>query len=137
MINETISAPTTAGVYVSKNSTTAGINCYNAFAVISMTNATTGYVITAGNYSADSATGKITNLSSFAAWPNVNVTYTYQYGDDACGGIVSAIQATKKIPTWLPIVVILLIVGILLAIVFSVLPSGVGFGKGRGTVAEI
>ena len=43
-------------------------------------------------------------------------------GSEAEGGVNDTIQAMKKIPTWLSIIVILAIVGILLAIVFTVLP---------------
>ena len=43
-------------------------------------------------------------------------------GSEAEQGVNDTIQAMAKIPTWLSIIVILAIVGILLAIVFSVLP---------------
>lgn len=43
-------------------------------------------------------------------------------GSDAQAGVNDTIRALKKVPTWLSIIVILAIVGILLAIVFSVLP---------------
>jgi uncharacterized membrane-anchored protein len=44
-------------------------------------------------------------------------------GSEAEAGVNETIQALKKVPTWLSIIVILAIVGILLAIVFSVLPK--------------
>jgi hypothetical protein len=43
-------------------------------------------------------------------------------GSDAADGVNDTIQAMKKIPTFLPVIVIIAIVGILLAIVFSALP---------------
>jgi len=43
-------------------------------------------------------------------------------GSEAEAGVNDTIQAMKKIPTWLGIIVILAIVGILLAILFTVLP---------------
>jgi uncharacterized membrane-anchored protein len=43
-------------------------------------------------------------------------------GSEAESGVNQTIQAMAKVPTWLGIIVILAIVGILLAIVFSVLP---------------
>ena len=43
-------------------------------------------------------------------------------GSEAYEGVNDTISAMGKIPTWLGIIVILAIVGILLAIVFSVLP---------------
>jgi len=43
-------------------------------------------------------------------------------GSNAYTGVNETINAMNKIPTWLGIIVILAIVGILLAIVFAVLP---------------
>lgn len=43
---------------------------------------------------------------------------------EAWQGVNDTIDAMAKIPTWLGIIVILAIVGILLAIVFSVMPKG-------------
>jgi len=44
-------------------------------------------------------------------------------GSEAADAVNETIQAMAEIPTWLTIIVILAIVGILLAIVFSVLPQ--------------
>lgn len=144
--------PTTAGVYVTKNSTTAGINCYNTFVVTQIKNRTGNIVISSGNYSYDTNTGRVWNTSTyiFSVGNLWNVTYTYNYGLEACAGVESTIDATNKVPAWLAIMVILAIVGILLAIVFKVLPTGRGevttgegsgigglFKRGGGEVAEI
>jgi uncharacterized membrane protein YjgN (DUF898 family) len=43
-------------------------------------------------------------------------------GSEAEAGVNETIQAMKKIPTFLAIIVIIAVVGILLAIVFAVLP---------------
>lgn len=43
-------------------------------------------------------------------------------GSDAADGVNQTIQALKKVPTFLPVIVIIAIVGILLAIVFASLP---------------
>jgi hypothetical protein len=48
-------------------------------------------------------------------------------GSEAEAGVNETIQAMKNIPTFLPIIVIVAIVGVLLAIVFTVLPrTGAG-----------
>jgi len=47
-------------------------------------------------------------------------------GSEAEAGVNDSIQALKKIPTFLAIIVIIAVVGILLAIVFSVLPRQTG-----------
>jgi len=139
--NETVTAVTETGKYVEYNYTTAGINCYNSFSPVIVTNASNGVVISSTNYNYDS-NGKIWSTTATYNNTNWNVTYTYQYGTEACGGVESTIEATGKVPTWLPLVVILLIVGIVMWLVFRVMPSGgmsiggVRFGRG-GTVAEI
>lgn len=150
--NETI-APTDAGIFVMYNYTTNGtIPCYHSFNPLLVYNVSDGILVTSGNYSYEATTGKFWNLTNDVVdglgghdW---NVTYTYGYGGLSCAGVEETINATQKIPTWLPIIVILLIVGVILAIVFRVLPSagageqaggGSGFG-GRaesGTTAEI
>lgn len=45
-------------------------------------------------------------------------------GSEAESGVNDTINALGEIPTWLSIIVIIAIVGILLAIVFTVLPRG-------------
>ncbi len=130
--NETVDLTPYGYAYVTKNSTTAGIICYNGFEVIIVTNASNGIIVSSGNYTYDDD-GKITNLTYVASeW---NVTYSYQYGKEACGGITDTITATQKVPTWLSVIVIVLIAGILLVIVFKVLP--VGRGSRGGEIAEI
>jgi len=128
-------------------------NCFSSFAVknsTSVRNATSNTIISPTNYSY-SSNGSIwftalNNVNGFNN-SNWNVSYTYKYGKEGCGGVESTIDATTTITTWLSIIVILAIVGILLAIVFSVLPSSGGgssggsfrgFGKGSSSsTAEI
>lgn len=45
-------------------------------------------------------------------------------GSEAEQGVNDTINALNEVPTWLSIIVIIAVVGILLAIVFSVLPRG-------------
>lgn len=139
VFNETVSQPHTPK-YVAYNYTTSGINCYNSFTPIVVTNASGGEVIGSGNYSYDS-NGKIWAVTATYNTTDWNVTYTYQYGEEACGGVESTIEATQKVPLWLPIIVILIITGIILWLVFKSTSSGIGLGQIRfgsgGTVAEI
>lgn len=50
------------------------------------------------------------------------ISTTAATADDAYRGVNDTITAFKKIPEFLPVIIIIAIVGILLAIVFSVLP---------------
>jgi len=137
--NETIAGITnssTIGNYSDYNYTTTGINCYNTFALSVMHNATSGVVVPTTNYSYDT-NGKVWIVEpSGYNDQDVNISYTYKYGNEACGGVESTIEATETIPAWLTIVVLLLIVGILLAIVFRVLPTATG-KTGGGLTAEV
>ncbi len=67
---------------------------------------------------------------------NWNVTYTYASGGAGCVALEEAVEAIGVIPGWLAIIVILLVVGILLMILFRVLPTMGGRGS-AGEVAEI
>jgi len=146
--NETIS-PTDAGIYVAYNYTTADLYCYRSFVPVRVVNASDGKVITSSNYSYNTVTGLFKNLTTYgsASGDNTwNITYTYIYGDSAaCEGLGETVDAMNTIPTWLTIIIILLVVGILLAIVFRVLPTagegsgGFNFGGGSsgGVTAEI
>lgn len=97
--------------------------CFNTFAVTEARNASGGEVIGAGNYTTDALAGTVTAVGAQYNNTDWNITYTYNYGPDSCGGVEDTVEATKKIPTFLAIVVILLIVGILLALVFKSLPK--------------
>lgn len=141
--NETIS-PTDAGIYVDYNYTTAGVYCYHSFSPGIVVNESGSIVIASGNYSYNAVTGLFQNLTSEfpdgSAGNSWNISYTYSYGDSAaCEGLSETVDATKTIPTWLTIIVILLIVGVLLAIVFRVLPNtgeGIG-GFGGASSGEV
>jgi hypothetical protein len=122
VVNETVTTVTGTGEWMTNNHTVSTIPCYGDFTPITVTNKTSGQILTASNYSYTS-TGKIYSIAS-GAYNNTdwNVTYTYTYGGDACEGIEDTIAAASKITTFLPIIVIVAIVGILLTIVFLVLP---------------
>lgn len=124
-------------VYPAHNSTTSTDCRGNTYAVISIVNRSDGLVVNTLNYSVDATSGKITNLSSDMTPSPWDVNYTYYAGDDACQGFKDASTSMKNVNTYLPIIVIIVIVGILLAIVFGVLPSMGGRGGGGGSVAEI
>jgi hypothetical protein len=97
--------------------------------ITEIVNITSGLTIGTGNASVTDA-GVVTNASTVTL-DDANFSYTYVYGGEACEGVADTIDATANIPDWLSIIVILAIVGIILAIVFNVLP------KNRSDTAEI
>ena len=137
--NETVT-PTDTGVFVAFNSTTADVFCYNAFTITLVTNATGSQTLTAGNYTGEASTGRIINLSLVDGEADWNVSYTYSHDDgSACEGLNDTITATSTIPTWLTIIVLVLIVGILLYLVFKAVPafSSEGATGAEGAIAQV
>lgn len=131
------------GAYLAYNYSTAGVDCYNHVSISALWNETSGASLASSNYTVGVNTGLVTPTGT-SSYNNTEViaNYSYYYGKDACGSIQDVESATQKIPTWLGIVIILLIVGILLTIVFKVLPRGEagmeGGSSGYGSVtAEI
>ena len=141
------------GFYVSANWTSQP--CYNAFNIINITDVNTT-LVNSDNYTFATTTGKVAAVAGAAyAEVTANVTYTYNAApsgrEGACDGIRETGEAINEIPQWLAIIVIMIIVGIILAIVFKVLPNAGGsesfggtgsFGgsnrsESSGTVAEI
>ena len=136
------------GVYVDYNSTTDGVWCYNDFSVTNITNNLDGTTVPTDNYTYVTATGLvIPEANSIYIDNEINLSYSYDYSTSAaCEGVGETVDAMEKVPSWLSIIVILFIVGILLAILFNVLPTegegigGIGgFGDrgSSGTIAEI
>lgn len=140
--NETLTTVTETGEGIAKYDVCG----YQTFSIVGMTNKANNTAITSGNWTTNTAIGKIYGTGD-TVYNNTdwNVTYTYtSWTGEGCGAINTTIGALKKIPTWLGIIVILAIVGILLAIVFNVLPGAGGMGGIRmggegagGEVAEV
>ena len=141
--NETITM-TAAGTQVANNVTAD--NCFHSFAVTAVNNISDeALTFAVGNYTSEAYSGTIYGTAgSELLGEDVNVSYTYLYDTgEACTGLGATETAIQEIPTWLTIIVIMFIVGILLAIVFRVLPSGGGessssfSGSDSGLTAEI
>jgi hypothetical protein len=129
VVNESVT-PTDRGVYLAYNSTTADVNCFRDATILAVVNQSGQYPINSANYSVNPFTGLFWNVTGNQlfnrAW---NVTYTYSTGSDACESVQDTREASKTIPEFLPILVIVGLVGILLAIVFKVLPGAIGGGR--------
>ncbi len=82
--------------------------------------------LTAGNYTV-SAVGVVTNASAVNAWAlesdNWNINYTYLRGGSAYVAINSTIVAMLTIPNLLGLIVLIAVIGIILAVVFNVIPG--------------
>jgi hypothetical protein len=125
---------TPAGSFSDYNSTSTNYKCFSEFVIVSVVNESGTVTIPVGNYTSDYQTGKIYWIGGTTGYNSSrwNITLTYKNGEEACAGIQSTINATKNVPTFLPIVVIVSIVGVLLLIVFSTIGKG-----GAGRTAEV
>lgn len=126
--NETGAYINSTGYTVDEADTTG----FNSFEVTEARNATDGTTISDTEYTVDSEEGTITNATA-TTYADVNVDYNYEYGKSGYTGIVESIDAMMTIPNLLGLVVLIAVIGIILAVVFNVIP---GMGSTRsGTSA--
>lgn len=64
------------------------------------------------------ASGAIGNFS------NVSISYTYQYGEESWRGVNSSLEAMTTVPDLLGLIILVVMVGVILGIVFNVIPTG-------------
>jgi len=130
--NETLSAVGTTGVIVANNDTSK--YCFNDFVVVRVTNVTDGLIVSTGNYTYDIGSGRVKTISGTGyEGQNLNVTYTYECSTTtACSSLKDTNTAMLKIPSWLALIVIVLIAGILIFLVINSLAK-----RSLGAVAEI
>jgi len=104
--------------------TGASATAFNSVVITQIANATNndGQVLLSGNYTVSSA-GVVTNASA-TTWDNVNISYTYKYGEGAWIGANNTIEALTTVPDLLGLVILIVMLGIILAIVFNVIPTG-------------
>jgi len=96
---------------------------FNSPVITTVVNATdgNGTTLLAGNYT---LTGNVVYNASVTAWADVNLTYTYKYGEASYEGVNDTISAFLSIPSLLGLLILVIIVGIVIALLF-----GMGGGK--------
>jgi len=98
----------------------------NNFVITSVKSASGGsYNLTllSGNYTVNARTGLVTNAST-ATFTNVSISYTYDKGAESWVGINSSIEAMNTVPELLGLIILIVMIGIVLAIVFNIVPMG-------------
>jgi hypothetical protein len=93
--------------------------------ITTATNATSGAVIAAGNYTVSTA-GVVTNASA-AIWPNANFTYSYTWGSEACDASDSMIGEFDNYTSLIGLVGTIIFLGL----VIGVLVAAFAFGGKR------
>ena len=78
--------------------------------------------IVSANYTFNVNTGVITGIvdSNFS---DVACSYTYLYGEQAYESVNETIEAMKTVPELLGLIVLIVVIGIILAVIFNVIPG--------------
>lgn len=93
----------------------------NNFAIVSIVNATggDGNVLTAANYTLNTATGTLVN-ASVTTWSNVNITYTYYSGGDAWDAANNTTAGLGTFGSYWEIIVLAIIISVVIGLLLSV-----------------
>lgn len=94
--------------------------------VVNTTSTWTPYTLLSGNYTV-SWDGILTNVTvqdNETEWDAMNVSYTFRHGEGAWVGANTTVEALTTFPDLLGLIILIFIVGIILAIVFNVMPTG-------------
>ncbi len=113
------------GAYINSTEYTveeADTDGFNSFEVTEARNASDGTVISDSEYTVDSSEGTITNATA-TTYPDVNLDYNYKAGGDTYGALEGVIGSIDIIPQLLGLVVLIVVIGIILAVVFNVIPG--------------
>jgi hypothetical protein len=112
--------------YTVDKATTAG---FNTFAVTNIVDSVTNVTLLSGNYTTDADLGTIVNATADADDTNEHyVSYTYLYGEAGYEGVDDTLDAMGTIPDLLPLIILIIMVGIILAVVFTVVPGSRNLG---------
>ena len=83
------------------------------------------FTLPSGNYSVvDGVLSNITVQDNDTQSNSMNVSYHFLHGEGAWTGANSTIEALTTVPDLLGLIILILMVGIILAIVFNVIPTG-------------
>jgi hypothetical protein len=97
--------------------------------MINATNGTSGALINTANYTVDSVTGIVTNLTG-QTWNNVNFTYTWTYfGSTAYKAINQTETSGYQMVNYLGIIFLALIFGAILAVILRIIIPYINLGQ--------
>lgn len=102
----------------------ASVPGFNSFSVTQVTNTTGGEVIGAGNYTVNPRWGTVVGSSGRNFnWSAVNTSYTYDFGEEGYLGVNDTLGAILTIPDLFGLLILIVMVGLVLAVVFNVIPG--------------
>lgn len=100
----------------------AGVPGFNLFAVTTAINLTDGSTIALSDITAAADSGIVTNATT-TTFVNVSLNYSYQRGTSSFEGVNDTISAMLTIPELLGLIILIAMIGIILAVVFNVIPG--------------
>lgn len=96
------------------------------FVITSVVNASNGEAVSSTLYSVEIHSGTFSNSSANSNYTTYdwNVTYSFNYVTDTYQGINDTIDSVNTIPELLGLIILIVVIGIILTIIFRVIPSG-------------
>ena len=82
-----------------------------------------GATIPLNNLTMNAGSGTIKNVAG-GSYDGINISYSYQAGETSFIGVNDTIGAMQTVPDLLGLIVLITMVGIILAVVFNVVPTG-------------
>ena len=101
------------------NFSKASVPGFNGVAVSSIVNTSNGLAITSGNYTIAS-NGLLYNATS-TVWTNVNVSYTYLYGEGAYNGAVKSVNGVAGFADYINLIVLGCVIFVVIGVIFLVM----------------
>lgn len=112
--------------YTVDKATVAG---FNTFAVTNVVDSWSNVTLLSGNYTTDADLGTIVNATGDANASNEHyVSYTYLYGEAGYEGLNNTLDAMSTIPELLPLIILIVMIGLVLVVVFNVIPGSRSLG---------
>lgn len=124
--NTPVTVTNESGAYLNETGYTvddSSVTGFNSFSITAGWNFTDndGTIIPVANFTV-SQNGIITNASEIT-YANINISYTYQRGESSFVGVNDTITALLTIPELLGLVVLIAMIGVILAVIFNVIPG--------------
>ena len=126
LIDNSFTISNETGAYINDTTytvTEADAGGFNSFAVTTAWNNTDGTEILSGNYTVDADAGTIVGTTAGFNYSAVDLAYTYNSGSEAWVGVNDTIEAMTTIPELLGLIILIAVIGIILAVIFNVIPG--------------
>ena len=101
----------------------AGVPGFNSFELTGLWNTSSDTVIPLANATTNADETVTTNADLLYNSSDVQFSYTYLHGDAGYEGVNSTLEAMRTVPDLLPLIILIVMVGVILAVLFNVIPG--------------